>query len=367
MARFVPPDGLVYSLRGILYRVSFDPDRLEVRGEPTPVVEGVAGDPSSGAFYFALADDGTLAFVPGAAGAREAYLTLLDHQGNASRLPLSPRGFLQPRFSPDGKRIAFTVGSGTVGGDGDVWLYALDSQALSRLTFGGGANYPLWRPDGREVSFFNQAEQAVYTKPADGSGAERRVTPPSREPTLPGSWSPDGRTLAYARLGPSTDVYLVTEGEEARLFEKDASGPAFSPDGSFVAYASPASGLSAVFVRRVSGEGKWQVSPGTGSYPRWSRAGRTLFYLDIGAPGRPLMEVDVTSGETFRAGPPRLVFGGLTLSRYLTSTAPLLNWDAAPAGDRFVFVEFDQDETSGARIDVALHWARHLETAQTVR
>jgi hypothetical protein len=61
------------------------------------------------------------------------------------------------------------------------------------------------------------------------------------------------------------------------------------------------------------------------------------------------------------------VFGGLTLSRYLTSTAPLLNWDAAPAGDRFVFVEFDQDETSGARIDVALHWARHLETAQTVK
>jgi hypothetical protein len=361
MARFAPPDRLVYCLAGILYSVSFDPARLEIRGEPTPVVEGVAGDPSSGAYYFALAGDGTLAFVPGAAGQRESFLTLLDRQGKASRLPLSPRGFLQPRFSPDGKRLAFTVGSGTVGADGDVWVYALDSQSLSRLTFGGRSNYPAWSPDGRELSYSDLRDEVVLTKPADGSGAARQETPPSSLPTLPEAWSSDGRTLAFMRLGPSTDVYLVTEGEEARLFEKDAACVSFSPDGRFIAYASPAAGRSSVFVRPVSGEGKWQVSPDAGGYPWWSRDGRTLYYIDIGAPERPLVAVDVTPGETFHAGPPRVLFGGLALSKYLTSTAPFTNWDAAPDGQSFVFVELDQNDTTGTRIDVALQWARHLD------
>jgi dipeptidyl aminopeptidase/acylaminoacyl peptidase len=361
MARFAPPDRLVYCLRGILYSVSFDPARLEVRGEPTPVVEGVAGDPSSGAYYYALAGDGTLAFVPGVAGQRESFLTLLDRQGEASRLPLSPRGFLQPRFSPDGNRLAFTVGSGTVGGDGDLWVYALDSQSLSRLTFGGRSNYPAWSPDGRELSYADLRDEVVLTKPADGSGAARPETPPDRLPTLPEAWSPDGRTLAFIRLGPSTDVYLATEGEEARLFEKDASCASFSADGRFIAYASPAAGRSSVFVRPVSGEGKWQVSPDAGGYPRWARDGRTIYYIDIGVPERPLVAVDVTLGETFHAGPPRVLFGGLAFSKYLTSTAPLLNWDAAPDGQSFAFVELDQNDTGGTRIDVALHWSLHLD------
>jgi serine/threonine-protein kinase len=361
MARFAPPDRLVYCLRGVLYSVSFDPDRLEIRGEATPMIEGVSGDPSSGAYHFALAGDGTLAFVPGAAGRRESFLTLIDGQGEASRLPLSPRGFLQPRFSPDGTRLAFTVGSGTAGADGDVWVYDLHSQGLSRLTFGGRSNYPAWLPDGRELSYADLRDEVVLTKPADGSGAPRQETVPDALPTLPESWSPDGRTLAFLRLGPSTDIYLVTRGEEARLFQEDACCASFSPDGRFLAYASPSSARTSVFVRPVSGEGKWQVSPETGGYPRWARDGRAIFYIDIGAPERPLVAVNVTPGETFHAGPPRVLFKGLAFSRYLTATAPFVNWDAAPDGRSFAFVELDENDTSGTRIDVALHWSLHLD------
>jgi hypothetical protein len=163
------------------------------------------------------------------------------------------------------------------------------------------------------------------------------------------------------RLGPSTDVYLVTEGEDAQLFEENACCVAFSPDGRFLAYASPAGGRSSVFVRPVGGEGKWQISPDAGGYPRWARDGRTIYYIDNGVPERPLVAVDVTTGGTFHAGPPRVLFGGLALSKYLTSTAPFTNWDAAPDGQRFAFVELDQNDTSGTRIDVALHWSLHLD------
>ena len=89
-----------------------------------------------------------------------------------------------------------------------------------------------------------------------GCGEEEQVTPADSVPTLPESWSPDGRTLAYARVGRSTDVFLATRGEEPRLFEENASGSVFSPDGRWIAYASPSSGSQNVFVRPVSGNGK---------------------------------------------------------------------------------------------------------------
>jgi tricorn protease-like protein len=255
-------------------------------------------------------------------------------------------------------------GASGFGADADVWVYSLDTGNLSRLTFEGNV-YPLWTPDGNRITYQGGSNQALLTKPADGSGSEERLTPDGTDPTLPGSWSPDGHTLAFTRIGFSTDVYLLTPGEEPRLFEKDASVPAFSPDGRWIAYMSPASGITNVFVRPVDGEGKWQVSPDVGGYPRWSGDGRELFYLDTATPQRPLMAVTVASGQSFRAGPPRPLIADL--SRYMTATAPQLDWDAAPAGDRFVFVEVERSKDEGTRIDVALHWAGHLTVARSGR
>ena len=115
-----------------------------------PSLEGVAGDPSSGAAYFAVANDGTLAAVRGAGSKVNRLLTLVDRKGVAQHLPLTARGFRDPRFSPDGTRLAFTVGSAATGvsSDADVWVYSLSSGSLNRLTFDGSA-YPSWTPSGR--------------------------------------------------------------------------------------------------------------------------------------------------------------------------------------------------------------------------
>ena len=42
-----------------------------------------------------------------------------------------------------------------------------------------------------------------------------------------------------------------------------------------------------------------------------------------------------------------------------------MNWDAAPSGEAFVFVEVDRDEAALARIEVVLGWAQHLEGAES--
>ena len=363
MARFAGRDRIVFARSGDLYAIDFDADHLQTIGEEVPVIEDVGGDPSSGAGYFTIAANGTIAWLAGAVTAADSLLTIVDSSGAAERLPLSQRGFYQPRFSPDGTRLAFTVGEGYSGVAGDVWVYSLASQGLNRLTFGGNELYPLWTPDGGRIAYLSYANEAsIFAKAADGSSTEERLTPGDTTALFPESFSPDGRTLAYTRIGATADIFLITEGEEARLFESGASGPTISPDGRWIAYNSPGSGMASVYVRPITGDGKWQVSPNLGSYPRWSGDGRKLFYIDIGLPKRPLMVVDVQPGETFRAGPPQVVFDNLGAA-FVTSTAPAMNWDVDPSGERFVFVEFERRAQAAAQVEVALNWAQHLDLA----
>jgi len=361
MARFASRDRIVFARSGDLFAIGFDPDRLQTVGEAVPVIEDVGGDPSSGAGYFSIAANGSIAWLAGAVTAADALLTIVDEDGEAERVPLSPRGFFQPRFSPDGTRLAFTVGEGYSGVSGDVWVYSLASQGLSRLTFSGNELYPLWTPDSRQIAYLNYISgAAIFSKAADGSAAEERFTPDDTSALFPESFSPDGRTLAYTRIGQTSDIYLVTMGDRPRLFEKQASCPAISPDGRWIAYASPGAGTASIYVRPVEGEGKWQVSPNLGAYPRWSGDGRRLFYIDIGSPKRPLMVVDVAVGESFRADPPQVVLENIG-GAFVTSTAPAMNWDVSPSGDRFVFVEFERRAEAAAQVEIALNWAQHLE------
>jgi serine/threonine-protein kinase len=360
MARFAGRDLIIFARSGDLFAVRFDADRLETVGEEVPVIEDVGGDPSSGAGYFSVAANGTIVWLAGAVTSADALLTVIDAAGERERLPISPRGFFQPRFSPDGRKLAFTVGEGTAGVSGNVWVYTFATQSLSRLTFGDSELYPVWSPDGRRIAYLAYASKgAIFSRMADGSGTPERFTPDDSTALFPESFTPDGNTLAFTRIGSRSDVYLATKGEEPRLFEEAASAPAISPDGRWIAYASPGAGVSSVYVRPVEGDGKWQVSPGLGAYPRWSGDGRRLFYIEIGRPSRPLMEVDVLPGESFSVGPPRVVIENLGRG-FVTSTAPATNWDVSPTGDRYAFVEFERRAQAAGHVEVALNWVQNL-------
>ena len=131
----------------------------------------------------------------------------------------------------------------------------------------------------------------------------------------------------------------------------------FSPDGRWIAYQSAETGRYEVYVRPFpAAVGKWQLSAGGGTNPRWRPDGKELFYL---APDRRLMAVELRSdGTTLEPSAPRTLFqtrisgplGGGVRNNYAVSRD----------GQRFLIATDEVDHRSSPII-VVLNWTALLE------
>src|SRR2546422_132823 len=91
-AHYAPGGRIVYSQNGVLLAVPFDERKMEVTGPADPVLDGVQYRPSSYA-QFAIAQDGTLAYIPGAATDLNNTLVTIDRGGREEALKAPPGGF----------------------------------------------------------------------------------------------------------------------------------------------------------------------------------------------------------------------------------------------------------------------------------
>ncbi|MCL4819648.1 MAG: serine/threonine-protein kinase [Vicinamibacteria bacterium] len=338
MARYSATGHLVFQRRRALLAVAFDPDTLETEGEPFVLHEDAGGEASSGAGYFAVSDTGTLAFAPEASIPGERWLVLVDREGRETDLAAPPAPFNNPRFSPDGRRLAFAQGSAAASDD-DIFVMELASQRVQRLTFGQGHGAPLWFPDGRRIAYLNgrrgKGVTGLVWKAADGSGEENRIADHPSNQYLPASFLPDGR-IAVTDTGGAFDTRIVEVGTgkvETLRAEPAVSeyAPAFSPDGKYVAYTSSETGQDEVFVETYPmGGGKWQISSGGGNCASWSRDGREMYF----ALDEALYAVSVDRSAVFQASAPRLLFKGT----YDLRLMPVCNYDVSPDG-RFALVK----------------------------
>jgi Tol biopolymer transport system component len=368
MARFVAPDHLLFQRKLKLYSVRFDPKTLSILSAPEVVLEGVGGEVSSGAGYFAASQDGTLTCVPATALGSESQIVLVSRDGTAKPLPLPDRPYHFPRFSPDGKRIAFSAGSGPgasfLGTNDDVWTYDLASRSLNRLTFDSHDLHPIWSPDGRWIAYASASgtPSKIERKPSDGNGSAQAVWQLDA-PLIPDDWSPGSASLLVTSLGEASHVkiseWLVPiEGAEKPhlLFPGEAAswGARLSPDGRYVAYTSLTSGSNSIFVRTFPpGAGRWQVSTETGMMPVWDHDGHELYYVH----GDQMMTADVHAGRSFEAGPPRVLFTG----PFDTRTAPIANFDVSPDGRTFLMIRPVGGAKPTRRIRVLLNFGDSLE------
>ncbi|HLF55566.1 MAG TPA: protein kinase, partial [Thermoanaerobaculia bacterium] len=213
MARYTGAGYLVYQRAETLLAVRFDPARLERLGEPFTIQEGVGGETSSGAGYFDVSAAGRVVFAPEAAIPSERVLALVDRAGAETELATPGAAFNQPRFSPDGRTIAASIGTGS-SADDDVYLFELAEGRLRRLTFGQGHGAPIWSPDGERIIYTNglSGKTGMFSKRADGGGEETALHLTSGV-NVANSWLPDGRRLALTDAQGSLDIRILDTGE----------------------------------------------------------------------------------------------------------------------------------------------------------
>ncbi len=301
-AHYVSTGHLLFLRQGNIYAVRFDPSRLEISGSPVRLIDDVASDVRLTGGDFALSRTGMLIYRAGKGRAGELPVVWIDSSGQTEPIISRPDLYLEATMSPDGRSLAVTKMNGD-----DLDLYVLDMprQILSRLTADHGNNsYPIWTPDGRHLVYesrWNNRRTLWWTR-ADGSGEPQGCQSPQL--IVPNSISPDGRRIAYQQVNPGaqndlwtlpldmTDPDSPKPGQPEPFLRTNAneSEPEFSPDGRWMAYRSGESRPGQIFVRPFPpGPGKWQISRDGGSWPRFTRDGKQLFYV---GPDGHLMVVD---------------------------------------------------------------------------
>jgi Dipeptidyl peptidase IV (DPP IV) N-terminal region len=199
--------------------------------------------------------------------------------------PMTPRG-----YSPDGSRILFFRPSTRSEDDGapmDLFAVGVDRAGLQKLdppgtTTGlvGGGIAASWSPDGRRVavvlssgSFWDDDARAVFIVDVDGTKA-KRITPHGN--ILCAQWSPDGRWIAFdnADGGPhdlfvvhpdGTGLAQITSTGEDGLF---SFGPVWSPDSTKLLFVRGLDELDStdLWTVNVDGTGLSQVTASPGAY-----------------------------------------------------------------------------------------------------
>ncbi len=355
-ARYLPSGHLVYVHEGTLFAIPFDLKRLEVTGQPAPILEGVVTRPDNGGAQFSFSETGTLVYVAGRGVGQNLSIYWMDREGKFQPVRETPGNYYILAVSPDGKRLALEIVDAQ---RSDVWVYEWERDILTRLTFAGEANFvPVWAPDGQRITYASKEKGGsynLYWKRADGAGDAQRLTE-SKNVQYPTSWRPDGKVLAFHQLNPDTswDIMTLTmEGDEKSGWKPGEPkpflnspfselSPAFSPDGRWLAYHSNESGNYEVYVRPLPGPGgKWQISTGGGGFPKWSRNGKELFYR---TPDNKIMVANYSaSGDSFHAEKPRLWSPGQITSRGIYG-----QFDLHPDGKRFAVLKAPGTESQPA-------------------
>jgi CSLREA domain-containing protein len=243
----------------------------------------------------ALPSAGRIAFVSNRHGSGEIYVMNADGTGQTNLTNSSADDF-SPAWSPDGSKIAFAsvplvIGTLTLP---EIYVMNADGTAQTNLTndpidpFDPAGDpaadlSPTWSPDGSKIAFYSSRGHEIYVVNADGSGLTQLTA--GGDGALDLAWSPDGSTIAFAGPFFSFDVIVPPDMDsplsivsadgsgQMRITQDAAYDPAWSPDGSQIAFSSNRDGNHEIYVVNADGSGLTNLtkfSPASDSDPAWS-------------------------------------------------------------------------------------------------
>ncbi|HEV7902646.1 MAG TPA: S8 family serine peptidase, partial [Pyrinomonadaceae bacterium] len=242
---------------------------------PTPA-PGVNGQP----IVFARSmSNGSDIFVMNADGSAQANVT--NTQGDD----------FAPKWSPDGKKIAFVTNRG-FGGTSKIYLMNPDGtepQNLSNTPAGDGA--PAWSPDGTQIAFSsasNSFPSTLYVMNADGTGRRPLLNDMMYAATP--NWSPDGQRIAFTVFGGAGEIWTTrADGSSALRLTNNSSEdntPVYSPDGTKIAFVSDRHGElfnQDIYVMNSDGTNpvRLTTSPVLDRSPSWSPDGTKIVFESL--------------------------------------------------------------------------------------
>ena len=319
-------DGEIYFRRATdLMAQPFDPRTAKLSGQPR-VLSNHVSMVSAGA--------GTLAYFDPPGGLSQGHRITVFSRAGAVLSQIGEAGtFRDPRFSPDGRRIAIARAGET--GLFSIWTYDLARNIDARVS---GATFiaPAWTRDGAGILSARTDGLRIFDL---GGGPPRLVR------SLPDfanvhDVTPDGQEALLSIIGPDTTqlVSLALDGKsEPRpigLVERLQNAAAISPDGKWIAMVGSEGTTQRLFVKPYRGAGaRVAVTAGVALYPRWRADGRELYFASGRLADVSIMAVPVAwtaSGPDF--GTPQTLF---------KVTRPIFSnhgFDVTGDGQRFVIV-----------------------------
>jgi Tol biopolymer transport system component len=371
--RFAPGTGardgyLLFARDRALVAQPFDGATLELRGEPAGLTQGLLHSTVSVFADFSVSDNGGVLVYRRGSGLNQLWW--FDRAGKRRESIAEPGQQIQPRLSPDGRKLAVSMPDPRTG-NRDVWVMELATGVPQRLTVVPSNDWqPTWSPDGTRILFSSDrkgGQNGIYQRLASGAGDDEELLNSAGTAT---DWSLDGRFVLFQLplTGTQPDIWVLPLAPprepisfaQREFAEADAH---FSPDGRWIAYTSNESGRHEVYVRpfpnsssgaESGSQGPRQVSTQGGAGVRWRRDGRELYYL---SPDHSLMAVEVKPGERFEASPPKPLF--TTCDPFFWTDYYQSTYDVAADGQRFIF---NCPVEKAAPVEVLVNWTAKLAT-----
>jgi serine/threonine-protein kinase len=320
---------------GVIMGVPIDVRGRKLTGKPVQLVSDVANNPTTGLARASLSRDGTLFYQT---GAQASQVVVAGLDGSARTLLAEPHEYAFPRLSPDGRRLAVTIGATD---RRDIWLYDVSSQTGTPLTSESSTNdRPEWTPDGKRLLYHTDSHQrsAIWWRAADLSGSATSLIEGKRIDVFEGVMTPDMRNIVYQLDTLGADLYYrgVNGDTTPHAISNDVRAietmPRISPNGRWIAFATDESGRNEIVVQPFPGPGgRVQLSSGGGTEPVWSRDGRRLFYRSSGH----LMAATLDTTEEVRV----VSRDSLLADVYQYAPNPHANYDVMPDGTHFLLLK----------------------------
>jgi serine/threonine protein kinase/tetratricopeptide (TPR) repeat protein len=212
---------------------------------------------------------------------------------------------VDPSFSPDGDKIAFSVAKGT---QANIFVMAVQGGQIQQLTYMSSYNAsPVWSPDGREIAFASRDNEKTRVWKIHATSGTPRPFSNSKlsRDALSLTWAP-GKDILYQRPGNRNFHRLDPRTEkEQPLVENESLGwmfsPRYSPDGKTVAIYRNMEldeSLSGLWTLSLEDSSQEFLQKGR-LYPiQWSDDGKWIYALDIETTPYRVLMVPAEGGET---------------------------------------------------------------------